>query len=92
MRKKAPVPVKFLSKFYSRNCLEYMGLAKLNERVKETTLQVVFGGLFPRDYPKDTRFSISLFISIGLGGLTDELTSEVTAKISSCTSVACESW
>lgn len=52
---------------------EYMGLAKLNERVKDVTLQTVFEGLFPRDDPKNTRFAINFFTSIGLGGLTDDL-------------------
>ena len=52
---------------------EYMGLAKLNERVKDVTLQEVFEGLFPRDDPKNTRFAINFFTSIGLGGLTDDL-------------------
>lgn len=37
------------------------------------TLQEYFSGLFPRDSPKNTRFSINFFTSIGLGGLTDEL-------------------
>jgi len=50
-----------------------MGLAKLNERVKDPTLQEVFEGLFPRDDPKNTRFAINFFTSIGLGGLTDDL-------------------
>ncbi|XP_067007944.2 pre-mRNA-splicing factor CWC22 homolog [Anabrus simplex] len=52
---------------------EYMGLPKLNERVKDATLQAAFDGLFPRDNPKNTRFAINFFTSIGLGGLTDEL-------------------
>ncbi|KAK7865214.1 hypothetical protein R5R35_003929 [Gryllus longicercus] len=52
---------------------EYMGLTKLNERVKDPTLQAAFDGLFPRDDPKNTRFAINFFTSIGLGGLTDEL-------------------
>jgi hypothetical protein len=29
--------------------------------------------LFPRDHPKNTRFSINFFTSIGLGGLTEAL-------------------
>lgn len=37
------------------------------------TFQEHFAGLFPRDSPKNTRFSINFFTSIGLGGLTDEL-------------------
>ncbi|KAL1494657.1 hypothetical protein ABEB36_010224 [Hypothenemus hampei] len=52
---------------------EYMGLERLNQRLKDPTLQGHFAGLFPRDSPKNTRFSINFFTSIGLGGLTDEL-------------------
>ncbi|XP_060523555.1 pre-mRNA-splicing factor CWC22 homolog [Cylas formicarius] len=52
---------------------EYMGLGKLNARLKDPTMQQQFAGLFPRDNPKNTRFSINFFTSIGLGGLTDEL-------------------
>ncbi|GJQ86613.1 putative pre-mRNA-splicing factor CWC22 [Trypoxylus dichotomus] len=52
---------------------EYMGLAKLNTRLKDGTMEAHFNGLFPRDNPKNTRFSINFFTSIGLGGLTDEL-------------------
>ncbi|KAJ8981219.1 hypothetical protein NQ317_004161 [Molorchus minor] len=52
---------------------EYMGLEKFNNRLKDPTMQEHFAGLFPRDSPKNTRFSINFFTSIGLGGLTDEL-------------------
>ncbi|CAG0887789.1 unnamed protein product [Darwinula stevensoni] len=52
---------------------EYMGLGKLNERIKDPTLQPAFEGLFPRDNPQNTRFAINFFTSIGLGGLTDDL-------------------
>jgi len=52
---------------------EYMGLTKLNERLKDVTLQNAFEGLFPRNDPKSTRFAINFFTSIGLGGLTDDL-------------------
>ncbi|XP_045761053.1 pre-mRNA-splicing factor CWC22 homolog isoform X2 [Maniola jurtina] len=52
---------------------EYMGLKKLNDRLQDPTLQMAFAGIFPRDNPKNTRFSINFFTSIGLGGLTDEL-------------------
>lgn len=34
------------------------------------TLQPFFEGLFPRDNPRNTRFAINFFTSIGLGGLT----------------------
>lgn len=64
---------------------ESLGLQKLNERLKDpymviavetpngTVTRGVFDGLFPRDNPRDTRFAINYFTSIGLGGLTDEL-------------------
>lgn len=65
--------------------VESMGLAKLNTRLNDTTMIVsvetaggmvnrgVFDGLFPKDNPKNTRFAINYFTSIGLGGLTEEL-------------------
>lgn len=59
---------------------EYMGLAKLNQRVKDPTLQTALDGLFPRDNPKNTRFAINFFTSIGLGGLTDELREHLKAQ------------
>lgn len=34
------------------------------------TLQPFFEGLLPRDNPRNTRFAINFFTSIGLGGLT----------------------
>ncbi|XP_065834376.1 pre-mRNA-splicing factor CWC22 homolog [Oscarella lobularis] len=52
---------------------EFMGLPKLNERLKDPTLAAYFEGLMPRDNPRNTRFSINFFTSVGLGGLTDDL-------------------
>lgn len=52
---------------------EFMGIKKLNARLQDGTLQEYFAGLFPRDNPRDTRFAINFFTSIGLGGLTDDL-------------------
>ena len=54
---------------------EYMGLKKLRERLNDPFMQEIFLGLFPRDNPRNTRFSINFFTSIGLGGLTDALRS-----------------
>ena len=50
-----------------------MGFAKLNSRIKDPTLDEAFKGLFPRDNPRNTRFSINFFTLIGLGPLTDDL-------------------
>ncbi|KAK4880160.1 hypothetical protein RN001_008306 [Aquatica leii] len=52
---------------------EYMGTQNLNARLKDPTLETYFAGLFPRDNPKNTRFAINFFTSIGLGGLTNSL-------------------
>lgn len=49
---------------------EFMGLANLIARLREPALQRQFAGLFPRDNPRNTRFSINFFTSIGLGALT----------------------
>ena len=35
-----------------------------------STLQDYYVGLLPRDNPRDTRFAINFFTTIGLGGLT----------------------
>ncbi|GMI04526.1 hypothetical protein TrRE_jg2720 [Triparma retinervis] len=52
---------------------ENLGVAKLNERFNNPSMATVFSGLFPRDTPKNTRFAINFFTSIGLGPLTDDL-------------------
>ncbi|OQV17807.1 Pre-mRNA-splicing factor CWC22-like protein [Hypsibius exemplaris] len=52
---------------------EYLGMVSLIQRIRDPALQEAFEGLFPRDNPKNTRFSINFFTSIGLGGLTDDL-------------------
>uniref|UniRef100_A0A8C6LQI4 Pre-mRNA-splicing factor CWC22 homolog n=1 Tax=Nothobranchius furzeri TaxID=105023 RepID=A0A8C6LQI4_NOTFU len=57
----------------------YMGLPKLNQRLKDSTLQSFFEGLFPRDNPRNTRFAINFFTSIGLGGLTPSISHCMTS-------------
>ncbi|KAK7111884.1 pre-mRNA-splicing factor CWC22 homolog [Littorina saxatilis] len=52
---------------------EYMGLPKLNKRLRDPTLQEYFEGILPRSNPKHTRFAINFFTTIGLGGLTEDL-------------------
>jgi len=52
---------------------EYMGLPKLKERLEDPFMAQYFEGLFPRDNPRNTRFAINFFTSIGLGGLTEGL-------------------
>ncbi|MBW0534460.1 hypothetical protein O181_074175 [Austropuccinia psidii MF-1] len=52
---------------------EVLGLKCLGERFKDITMQAWFTGLFPIDNPKNTRFSINYFTSIGLGILTEDM-------------------
>lgn len=52
---------------------ENMGLARLNQRLKDPHEFAAYAGLFPMDDPRHTRFSINFFTSIGLGALTEEL-------------------
>ncbi|KAL1231738.1 Pre-mRNA-splicing factor [Trichinella pseudospiralis] len=65
---------------------EYMGLDNLYERIEDATLQPAFEGLFPRDNPRHTRFSINFFTSIGLGGLTIGLREHLKASVCICRS------
>ncbi|KAK0382559.1 MIF4G domain-containing protein [Colletotrichum limetticola] len=50
---------------------EELGMAKLQARMKDEILQPSFTGLFPRDNPRNIRFSINYFTSIGMGALTE---------------------
>lgn len=68
----------FIKIMFQELC-EHMGLSQLNERLKDPSLQEAFSGIFPRDNPKNTRFAINFFTSIGLGGLTDELREHMKA-------------
>ena len=52
---------------------ENMGLAKLNGRLQDPLAAQWVAGIFPRDTPRNMRFSINFFTSIGLGGVTDAL-------------------
>jgi pre-mRNA-splicing factor CWC22 len=52
---------------------EHLGIRLLNERLSEPIMQDSFESIFPRDTPKNTRFSINFFTSIGLGGITENL-------------------
>lgn len=54
-----------------------MGLEKLHEKLNDKDLADFFSGLFPKDHPKDTRFAINFFTSIGLGPLTEDLRSHL---------------
>ncbi|XP_065852330.1 uncharacterized protein [Euphorbia lathyris] len=52
---------------------EHLGIRTLNERLTDPGMEDSFESIFPRDNPKNTRFSINFFTSIGLGGITENL-------------------
>ncbi|KAI3461081.1 hypothetical protein Pfo_017744 [Paulownia fortunei] len=52
---------------------EHLGIRLLNERLCDPAMQDSFESIFPRDNPKNTRFAINFFTSIGLGGITENL-------------------
>lgn len=52
---------------------EEMGMAKLQARLKDDILRPSLEGLFPRDLPRNIRFSINYFTSIGMGAITEEM-------------------
>ena len=59
--------------FLLQELLEHLGIRLLNERLNDPTMQDSFESIFPRDNPKNTRFSINFFTSIRLGGITENL-------------------
>ncbi|KAK9063935.1 hypothetical protein SSX86_017807 [Deinandra increscens subsp. villosa] len=52
---------------------EHLGIHQLNKRLSDPSMQADFEFIFPRDNPKNTRFSINFFTSIGLGGITENM-------------------
>ncbi|KAB5570394.1 hypothetical protein GE09DRAFT_1271376 [Coniochaeta sp. 2T2.1] len=60
-------------KILFQDLAENMGMKKLETRMKEDMLQPSLEGIFPHDNPRNTRFSINYFTSIGMGALTQEM-------------------
>lgn len=52
---------------------EFLGLKKLKERMEDPYMLEYYQGMFPKDNPKNTRFAINYWTSIGLGALTEDL-------------------
>jgi pre-mRNA-splicing factor CWC22 len=60
-------------KILFQDLAEALGMPKLQERLKDEILRTSFDGIFPTDNPRNTRFSINYFTSIGMGVLTEEM-------------------
>ncbi|KAG1464324.1 hypothetical protein G6F46_002907 [Rhizopus delemar] len=52
---------------------EFLGLKVLKERILDPFMLESLSGMFPKDNPKNTRFAINYWTSIGLGALTEDL-------------------
>ena len=60
-------------KIMMQEMIESMGLKTLAEQFKDEEVRTACKNMFPTDNPKDTRFSINYFTSIGLGILTEDM-------------------
>ncbi|KAG5566250.1 hypothetical protein RHGRI_002003 [Rhododendron griersonianum] len=52
---------------------EHLGIRLLNERLSDPTMQDYFESIFPKDSPRNSRFSINFFTAVGLGGITESM-------------------
>ena len=60
-------------KILFQDLAEALGMVKLQGRLKDDILRPSFDGIFPKDNPRNTRFSINYFTSVGMGALTEEM-------------------
>ncbi|EPS43973.1 hypothetical protein H072_2083 [Dactylellina haptotyla CBS 200.50] len=60
-------------KIFFQDLAEQMTMKKVVERLNDPFLADSFAGLFPRDNPRNTRFAINYFTSIGMGAVTEGL-------------------
>ena len=58
-------------KILVQDIVEALGMKEVQRRFKDEILRPNFAGLFPVDNPRNTRFSINYFTSIGMGALTE---------------------
>lgn len=60
-------------KIMMQEVTESMGLPTLKERFADPEVKGLCTAMFPLDNPKNTRFAINYFTSVGLGALTEEM-------------------
>jgi pre-mRNA-splicing factor CWC22 len=60
-------------KILMQEMIEEMGIAKMVERFRIPDMRPAFAGMFPTDNPKNTRFAINYFTSIGMGKVTEDM-------------------
>ena len=60
-------------KILFQSIVEELGLPGVKRRMADVELRSQLEGMFPRDNPRNIRFSINYFTSIGMGALTEEM-------------------
>lgn len=60
-------------KIVLQEMVEEMGINRVAERFRIPDLKPAFAGMFPMDNPKNARFSINYFTSIGMGKVTEDM-------------------
>ncbi|KAL5604520.1 hypothetical protein BROUX41_002475 [Berkeleyomyces rouxiae] len=60
-------------KILFQDIAEIIGMKKLRERLADPHMQQYYDGIFPRDSPRNVRFAINYFTSIGMGPITEDL-------------------
>jgi pre-mRNA-splicing factor CWC22 len=68
-------------KIMMQEMMEGLGLKTLAERFKDPEVKRGCEGMFPMDVPKNTRFAINYFTSIGLGVITEEMREYLKVRI-----------
>lgn len=74
-------------KIMMQEMTESMGMKTLSARFKDPEVRRGAEGMFPMDVPKNTRFAINYFTSIGLGVLTEEMREYLKASLPSFISI-----
>jgi pre-mRNA-splicing factor CWC22 len=67
-------------KILMQEIMEEMGLKTLAERFKDPSMTENYANMFPMDNPRNTRFSINYFTSIGLGLITEAMREHLKVK------------
>ncbi|KAL8942586.1 MAG: hypothetical protein Q9216_001568 [Gyalolechia sp. 2 TL-2023] len=60
-------------KILFQDLAEALGMSKLQGRLNDDLMRSSYDGIFPTDDPRNTRFSINYFTSIGMGALTEQM-------------------
>lgn len=60
-------------KILFQDLTEVLGMRELQARLNDEILRPSYDGIFPMDNPRNIRFSINYFTSIGMGALTERM-------------------